>query len=423
MISIVLLGNFQFQGGYNLSILFDDISGLPDKAKVKVAGVDVGGVQNIALEGNKAKVKIWIRKGVQFHRDARAEIVSTGIIGSKYLQLSRGSADAPLLQNGDVIVGKTPVSLENMVSDVMAKIDSLVQSFQGEEGKDIGRNLAQTLDNLRAVTGTLRAGLDQQETKITGIIDNLHSFSEDIAGITSENRENLKGMIAEIREAAGKLDRILARVDKGEGTIGKLISDPQMGEDLKTTFVELRETSKQANNVLRRLNLIETSWDYSGRYDLKYKVYRHDFGLRINPRPGKFYYLGGSNLGEDMGIKDPEPANTFNLLAGKQFGPVQIYAGVIRSKGGIGTRIKPLWKWHPWSRLEVTAEGYNFFRETPVAKPKVNAGARMEVTKWGFVGIQLEDLYYASSPNLYMNLVFRDDDIAYILGLVGLAGF
>ena len=51
----------------------------------------------------------------------------------------------------------------------------------------------------------------------------------------------------------------------------------------------------------------------------------------------------------------------------------------------------------------------------------MNIGANIEVTKWAYVGAQVEDPYYESNINSYLNLVFRDDDIAYILGLVGLA--
>jgi hypothetical protein len=220
------------------------------------------------------------------------------------------------------------------------------------------------------------------------------------------------------------MNNVLAKIDGGEGAIGKLVTDQQMGQDLKDTFVQLRETSKQANNVLRRLNLIETQWDYHLRRDMKYNVSRYDLGLRIIPRPGKMYYIGGSNLGiadNDVLSHDPEEMNTIDFLIGQQFGPALVYGGVIRSRGGVGTRVRPLWKWDPWRRLEVNVDAYSFTREVPIAKPKINTGVRVELTNWAYVGAQWEDLYYASSLNTYFNLILRDDDIAYILGLVGLA--
>lgn len=424
VLSIFLLGDFQFQSTYNLNILFGNVAGLPQKAKVKIAGVEVGGVKQITLRGNKANVKIWLKSGIKIHKDAEASIVSTGIIGSKYLELTIGSETESVLKNGEEINGIEPVSFEKMAQDVVDQLDRLVGSFKGPTGEDIGKNLSASLSNIRQITDSLRAAIADQEEKVVDIVDSLHSFSRDIAQITAENRDNLKSAIKNISEVAQKLDNVLSKIEGGEGTLGKLVSDKKMGDDIQSTFTDLKETTQEAKRVLKRINLIETDWDYRLRYDGKYDVARHDVGLKISPKPGKYYYVGVSNAGEvrtDMSY-DPEKMNTINFLLGAEFKQGQAYAGVIRNGGGIGAKIKPLWKWEPWRRLEMTAEGYSFFRKTPVAKPKYNIGARFEITRWAYLGAQLEDPYYESSMNTYVNVVLRDDDIAYVLGLVGLAG-
>lgn len=422
VVSIVMLGDFQFQRSYDLNIYFNDIAGLPDKAKVKIAGVEVGAVKTITLEGARAKVKVWIKKDVKIHADAEANIVSTGIIGSKYLELTIGSPKLPLLKDGDTIVGNEPISLNKVVENVMKQFDNIVKIFKGSQGEALGENLAVTIANLRKVTDALRVSVADQQQKLTDIVGNIHSFTGDLAEITADNKEQLKVAIQNVSDVSEKLDRILERIDRGEGTIGKLVSDKQMGEDLKETFTDLKETTLQAKRVMRRLNLIETKWDYTLRYDTRYDAARNDLGLRIYPNPTKYYYLGGNNLGEDDGTtgSDPEKKNTFSLLLGKHYGRVEVYGGVIRSKGGVGARVRPF-AWNPLSRLEVMAESYDFGRKTPAPKAKVNVGARAAVTKWGYVGAQLEDVYYSSSWNVFANVVIRDDDIAYILGLVGLA--
>jgi phospholipid/cholesterol/gamma-HCH transport system substrate-binding protein len=422
-VSIILLGDFQFRSTYTLNILFNDIAGLPAKAKVKIAGVEVGAVKAITLEGTRALVKVWIREEVKIHTDAQADIAATGIIGSKYLELTLGSPGKPFLKDGDTIIGNDSVSLNKLAENVMKQLDKIAKAFEMPEGAAIGENLATTMSNLRKITDSLRSALAEQQDKLVNIVDNINNFTDDLAEITRDNKAEMKIAIKNISEVSGKLDRIMAKVENGEGTIGKLVSDKQMGNDLKETFSDLKETTKQAKQVMRRLNLIETQWDYTLRYDAKYDTRRHDVGLRIIPRPGKFYYVGGSNLGENTvyGTPDIEELNTFNLLVGRHFGPAQVYAGVIRSKGGIGAKLKPFWKWNPLSRLELTAEGYNFFRERPIARPKINVGARTQISEWAAVGAQFEDLYYSTNLNVYMNLSFRDDDIAYILGLVGLA--
>ncbi|HBU69035.1 MAG TPA: hypothetical protein DEE98_01480 [Elusimicrobia bacterium] len=421
-LSIFLLGDFSFQNRYFINVLFNDVTGLPDKGKVRIAGVEVGGVSGVELEDGKAKVRVWLKRNIVIHGDAEARIASTGIIGSKYLELTMGSAAAPVVEDGGVVIGTDPMSLENMLSTAMEKLGSVVDAFTGEDSKNMGKNLSATMDNLKKITDTLRLALYEQDKKISEIIDNFHSFSEDMAGITAENKENLAETIKNIRDISEKLDKFVQKIDKGDGTIGKLVSDEEMGNQLKETVTDIRETSKEARRVLKRLNYIETKWDYTLRYDGKYKFYRYDVGLQVSPTPGKFYYLGASNVGDKPdNVYDPEEQTTFNFLLGKTFGAATVYGGAIRSKGGVGVKVKPLWKWDPWRRLEVKAEAYHFSRNTPVSKPKVNIGGQVEVTKWASFGAQVEDVYSESSVNTYMNLQFKDDDIAYVLGIVGLA--
>ena len=248
VVSVILLGDFQFQSRYNLNILFSDVAGLPTKAKVKIAGVEVGSIKRIALEGNMAKVTVRIDSDVRVHSDAQASILSTGIIGTKFLELTMGSQEAPILKDGDTIKGLSPVSIEKVMSTVMDKLDVVFGVFESEEGRNMGPNLAKTIQNLREITATLHKAISAQDEKLAETIDNFHSFSKDMAAITADNRENVTLAIRDIKGSAEKLDRMLSRLDKGEGTIGKLMSDKEMGEDLKETFKQLKESTQQAKN-------------------------------------------------------------------------------------------------------------------------------------------------------------------------------
>ncbi|MGA2090792.1 MAG: MlaD family protein [Endomicrobiales bacterium] len=422
ILTIVMLGDFQFQPRYTLNITFHDIAGLPAKAKVKIAGVEVGSVKNITLAGNKAKVTVWINRTIEIHADAHASIVATGIIGSKYLELTMGTSEAPVLNEGDTIAGIDPVSFDKLISDTMERIDQLVESFQGNNGQPLGKTISETLENLRDISGTLRRAISEQENKVVNIVDNVNNFTGDLADMTADNKEDIHSAIIEIRSVAHKMDSILERINSGEGTIGKLVSDKEMGENLKETVSEVKETAHQAKQALRRLNLIETDWNYEMRYDATEGIARNDVGLYIKPHAGKYYYLGVTNVGDPSSMTpDSQAKNTLNFLFGQQWTALEGYAGMIRTTAGLGIRVRPLYKWDPWKRLELTVEGFDFGRETPIDKPVINVGARFAVTNWAFIGLQQEDVSYNYHTMVYGNVILRDDDIAYILGLVGLA--
>ena len=420
--SIVLLGDFQFQSRYYLNILFNDVAGLPVKAKVKIAGVEVGAVKDITLEGDRANVKIWLKSNIKIHKNARAGIVSTGIIGSKYLELTMGSEPFELYKNEDVLEGVDPVQLDKMISNATQQLNELVQSLKSYSGKSPGETIGEILENIRLTSQSLKVIVSEHENNFVNIVKNVENATKDFSDITSANKEDIRSVIANMKNVTQNLNTILVKIESGEGMLGKIVNDKEMGEDLKVTVGEIKETVKETKKVMRRLNLIETDWDYTMRYDNKNEVTRSDVGLRIYPVPDKFYYVGVTNLGDSSVVTtDPEKINTINLMLGKRWKQAEIYGGIMRSKGGLGVRVKPFWQFEPWRRVEITAEGYDFSRKAPVVKANVNVGARIQVLPWAFVGAQVEDTYNTSNVNTYVNLVARDDDIAYLLGLVGLA--
>src|SRR3989339_1627773 len=133
VVTIILLGDFQFQRHYYLHIMFNNVAGLPSRAKAKIAGVDVGAVKEITLDGSKARVTIWVDSDVRIHADAEARIVATGIIGSKYLELTAGSSLAPVLKNNDTIIGIDPIQFDKVIQKVMEQLDGVMGNFKGGE--------------------------------------------------------------------------------------------------------------------------------------------------------------------------------------------------------------------------------------------------------------------------------------------------
>ena len=91
LLTIMLLGNYSLTSKYVVNTYFDNTAGLPKKAKVKISGVDVGNIKDIVLEDGKAKVILVIDRKIKLYSDATAKIVSMGIIGTKYVEITPGT--------------------------------------------------------------------------------------------------------------------------------------------------------------------------------------------------------------------------------------------------------------------------------------------------------------------------------------------
>ncbi|MBI4396822.1 MAG: MCE family protein [Elusimicrobia bacterium] len=429
---ILVLGDIQFRSTYDLHIIFDDAEGLPDKGPVKVAGVEVGKVDRIQLVDQRAKVTVRLAEGVQAHEDAKAYVSATGLIGSKYLELTLGSPSAPLLKEGATIQGEPSFSFD----DVMKQLQEFFRD--DPELGSVSDNVRATAANLRRVTDALNTALAKQEKALEEIVLNTRDLSRhaknvsaSLDEITQEKKEDIKVALAKIRSVSERLDSLLAKVEKGEGTVGKLMSDDEMGQSLKQTFADVQQAAKEAKTILGRISMVEVYWDYRQRYDFEDRQARADLGLRIVPRPGKFYFVQGNNLGarEDRKLpgSDLEKKNTVTGVMGRDFGPFTLYGGAIRSSGGAGIRYRPF-RSEEWSRrFELEAEAYDIPRDEVIQgrrldSPVYNAGARVTLADpWLWLGGRVEDIAERRNLNAYLNITFKDEDIAYLLGFVGLA--
>ncbi len=423
---VVVLGDFQFQKTYPLHIYFENAGGLPDKGPVKVAGVEVGKVSEIKLEDQRAKVTIQLEKDVKVYSNARAHVSATGLIGSKYLELTLGSPPAELLQPGDSIQGDPSFSFD----DVMTKLGELFK--EDPETGGMADNLRVTVANLRNVTDALNGSIGRQEKDIKQIVRNIRVITTDLREVTTARKEDMKIALAKIRSVSERLDDILIKVQEGKGIMGKLVGDEKMGKDLKETMTSVREAAKDAQSVMGRIAKIEVYWDYRQRFDFEDDQSRADVGIWIVPRDGKFYLIRGHNLGarEDRTVlgNDIERKNTITAVMGRDFGPLTVFGGAIRSSGGGGIKFRPLFKSEKWNRrLELEAEAYNFSRDEVIQGiemkgPVYNAGARVSLKHpWLWAGAQVEDINERKNVNAHVNITFKDEDIAYLLGLIGLA--
>ncbi len=112
------LGKMEVWGtGYQLSAVFDNVSGLKTGAVVEVAGVDVGRVESIRLTPEyQAKVNMSLTRGLKVHDDAFASVRTKGIIGDKFIKLSPGSSEKVLPSGGRITNTESAVDLEELIS-------------------------------------------------------------------------------------------------------------------------------------------------------------------------------------------------------------------------------------------------------------------------------------------------------------------
>lgn len=250
---------------YRLVAYFESGQGLVQGAPVRLAGKDVGSVDSVGfspLGSNKPAIRVGfsVDSAVQdrIRSDSQATIGTIGLLGDRYVEISLGSEAGQVLANGAEVPTTTPLD----ISDVMAKgtqalddvgklaanLNQVVQDFGKQMGAariaDAARAFADVAIQIREGKGLLHSliyepsqgrGLESLDRSLVMLENALSKVAQGDGVLHALIYEQApKGdFLAQTAQAAERLNSILGKVDRGEGTLGMLVSDPTLYDDLK----------------------------------------------------------------------------------------------------------------------------------------------------------------------------------------------
>ena len=251
---------------YTVYAKFGSVAGLLAGSPVQVAGIKIGQVNTIELEGGQAKVGMGIFKRYTLRADSRASIKSLGILGDKYVELTLGSPGQPQLQDGDAIVFILPGgdldSLVDTTSQILADVREVTFALRETIGGEKGRaRLDGIMENVSRATSDITRITASIDERIEDILASLSGFTSNLDKITGENREGLKDTIANLavfsKDLAGitrknreSLDAIIANLDTFTRALAK--DGPEIAGNLREILAENKQALKSTITNLDR---------------------------------------------------------------------------------------------------------------------------------------------------------------------------
>jgi len=416
-LAVFLLGEFSLEKRYPVYVTFRDVTGLTQKAPVKLSGVDVGKVTGLELSGLGARVEAKIRKGVVVYRDSNFTVGSTGIIGSKFLQIDQGHPESGVLPPGSVVQGVSPTSIEQALTKALGSMQDLMDGLSGKAGKEtpLTKNINATVENLRASVENLR--------DLTANLDDLVS---DTKPELTRALQRLDDITAKLDSTLGHTNSVAASLNNSSGTVGALLHDPNMRKEVQDTVHDAKLAMSSVKDVLTGLTKWRVYWNYDWRYEHAIKQGRTDLGITLTPREDRYYYLGGANLGNEVDAqdsKDYQQLNRVDALLGFKWGGVDLGVGVLRSAGGGRVTWTPFKGDSVLGRFSVFGQAYDFGRDRIVNSrhmkgAQVDLGGMVRLHRIVGVGARVEDISETSRYQTWANVTFEDKDISYLFGLV-----
>ena len=260
VIILEMIGAADFlKRGYVITASFKTVQELKKSDLVKLAGVEIGRVEDIELKTNHAVVTMKIQDRYEIKTDSKAVIRFTGLMGQNFVSIQGGSDSAPRLVTGGTLQTVEQPDLGTIMQkmqDVATGIEGLTKSFSPDSFStllgpimDFVRQnspaLTATIGNMKTVSDNVAQGRgtlgrlindDKFYTAAYSTVTNLQLVSSDVKGVMKE----VEGMI-------GKASGVIDRVHAGEGTLGMLLTD-------KTLYHETTGAMTNFNQILGKIN-------------------------------------------------------------------------------------------------------------------------------------------------------------------------
>jgi phospholipid/cholesterol/gamma-HCH transport system substrate-binding protein len=438
------VGKYQFgeKSGYTLQAAFDSVAGLETKSAVRMAGVKIGLVEKVELEDNRAKVTLRIDPEVKIQRGTEAMIKTLGLLGEKYVEFMpvkkgiRGPQSVEAVsyyQDGQQVqatvspsdVDKLISQLSSVSDDIKQVTTSLRQVFGTTRGarsmEDILNDLRQTMANIKEFSITLQSDGSEMVMNLNELVASLH-------GVVGENRDNLKVTMENIKEASKSAEMALAsienatrKIDRGEGTIGKLVHDDGMYDNIDSAA---KGISDYTSRIQRMKTIVEFRSEYMFPEAKSYVM------LELKPTMDQYYVLGintdpFSNYERIISTATPggttvtetyEDKFKFSIEFAKRWGNLAVRLGLIESTGGAGADY-----YFFDDRIKFSVDAWNYGSEEPDNdKAHVKATVSVGIGKTLFMNAGYDNALNSERATGFVGLGLRfdDDNLKYLMGSV-----
>ncbi len=465
------VGGLPFMGedGYRLRVVFHTAAGLGKKAPVHIAGVKVGQVESVALVDEGAEVTLRIDAAVKIKKGGFAAVRSSGFLGDRFVEIAPGR-DNGMLADGDRLTSQDEgPGMEDLMNrfgsianDVKAVTTALRAIFEGGQTK---ASLDEILVNTKSLTGEIDRFVKQHRASLGRSVAHVESFTRnlDTRGATLMARaqtlvdsltqisqkvergegtlgkliydeasyHKLNAALDDIGSALKGVEAVTQKLEKGEGTVGKLFTDDTAYENLNVALSGFGKT-------LNRIERFKTHVGFKTEFPLEGDgQQKGTFSLQLQPRSDKYYLLGLVNdprgkvtettrvvtvNGRPTTVTERTTEDKMKVTAqfGKRMDNTDLRIGLMESTAGLGVDYA-LWE----DRFRISLDAWDFNSDDPAAdRAHVRFSTAYTLLKHMTLEAGYDQILNPGLDSIFLGfgVRFEDDDLKYLLGsLSGLA--
>lgn len=453
-------GGYSERDSYVVFAYFEDATGLTWKSRVQIAGIQVGEVEAIRLEANRARLDMRIRKDIDLRGDAcLTKRYPSTLLPDALLDAVPGTRRAPSLRglppeqreircvSEATSVAKLLDSLQNVSADVQKVTSELSTMVAGSQG-----SIKQIIENLSRISGNLDRSVEEGRARVSSILANTDQLTGTLAGVAEADREryhaiarNLESLtgrldsmlasiqgvggtgpggeselsktvtearqsIARLNHAIQEIDKVATNVGEGKSVAGKLLVDERLGAKLSNTI-------EGVSDYVDRLTKLQLRVDLRSEWLLNQSGGKTYAGFALVPRPDKYYLFQVVNDPRGVVTQNVQqvasqtPAGvvrstttttlteqrfSFSLEFAKRFGPVTLRVGLIENSGGVGADLHLM-----EDALKLSVDVYQFARPEEPTFPRAKLWADYRFFKYVYATVGFDDFLNAWKAGRY----------------------
>ncbi len=269
-----------------IAATFDRADGISSGSVVHVKGVKVGSVNRVYLNPeSNVRVTMRIDSDVSIPRGSIAYLTSLGIVEGKSIVIELGDSDEMVEFGGEIegvyvetmmeVLGSKGEELGDDVSEGITELNRFLRQLNQTLTDETSADVGQTIQNAQRATGQIATTLEEKQQEIDRAIESGSRMMSQLDTLVTDNRPKVDSLMTsleyninelaavreELEKATSNLNEILEKINHGDGTLGKLVNDPSMYNNLDSLTVEMnrlvRGINENPGRYLRHMSIIE----------------------------------------------------------------------------------------------------------------------------------------------------------------------
>ena len=258
-----LKGNNLLDSSRTFYVVYDNVEGMASSTPVTINGLTVGKVQDINFSedgSGRITVKLLIDSDFEFSKNSIAELYEAGLLGGKAIAIIPAFDNAENAKKGDYLEGTIKAGLTELVNQrltplqekietMMVSADSLLVNinsvFDVQTKANLKKSIAElaiTIESFKNTSVAINSLITDNQETLNNTLSNIDTITSNLSKITdSVANANLGETINSLQLTISNFDKILASIEKGEGSIGKLLNDDELYNNLKGASKEMEE--------------------------------------------------------------------------------------------------------------------------------------------------------------------------------------